>query len=251
MKTVEPFTPDPRWFEAPRERTPQFLTTYAKVSIGLQRALRVLALRHFFIDLDRYRNQLSAYTLLAYASSRAFRPLSRTDFTYDVTNSTMMTMFFRMSRRKMTSALEDTEAVLLAAGETELARMYDPRHAEHILRIVKKQKRFRKPLHRLLIAEGRLLNELMVFSGLGEAPPKERLKKGAIVMRKWRAILSHLCLGSDLSGIAPELFEATTKVYLAVGKPELLDLLWDDDDAAQGAAETQTGLPKLGELSTG
>ncbi|MDQ6760170.1 MAG: hypothetical protein M3Z32_09945 [Acidobacteriota bacterium] len=249
MKTLEPFTPDPRWFEAPRERTPEFLTTYAKVSIGLQRALRGLAVRHFFIDLDRHRNQLSAYTLLAYASSRAFRPLSRTDFSYDVTNPAMMTMFFRMSRRRMTSALEERQAVVLAAGDTELARMYDPRHAEHVLRIVKKQKRFRKPLHRVLVAEGKLLNELMVFSGLAEAPPKERLKRSAIVMRKWRGILSHLCLGSDLSGIAPELFEATTNVYLAAGKTELLDLLWDDDEAPGEGAQTQARLPKLGELS--
>ncbi len=233
MKKIEPFSPDPRWFEAPRERTPQFFTTYAKVSVALQQALRQLAVRHFFVDLSRYRNERSAYTLLAYASSRRFRPLSRTDFTYDVTNATVMTTFFRMSRRKMIAALTEAQTLLLAAGETELAKLYDPDDVRHILKIVKKQKRFRKPLHRLLIAEGKLLNELTGFSGLQDASPKERLRAGSLIMKKWRLILSHLCLGSDLSGLAPELFEAATNAYVAVGQPGPIDAPWplDGDDA--------------------
>ena len=233
MKKVEPFSPDPRWFEAPRERTPQFFITYAKVSVALQLALRRLVLQHFFVDLNRYKNQRSAYTLLAYASSRRFRPLSRTDFTYDVTNATVMATFFRMSRRKLIAALTEAQRQLLAAGQTEVAKMYDPHDVRRILKIVKKQKRFRKPLHRLLIAEGKLLNELMGFSGLQDHSPKERLRAASLIMKEWRSILTHLCLGSDLSGLAPELFEAATAAYLAVGQPGPLEALWpieEDED---------------------
>jgi hypothetical protein len=237
MKKVEPFSPDPRWFEAPCERTPQFFTTFAKVSVALQLALRHLTVQHLSADLQRYKNVHSVYTILAYAASRRFRPLSRTDFTYDVTNATAMATFFRMSPRKLTAALGEVQMQLLAAGETELAKMYDPSLAPRILRLIKKQKRFRKPLRRLLVVEGKLVNGLMGFSALQDKSPKERLRAASLMMKEWRSTVSHLCLGSDFSGLAPQLFEVATEAYLAAINPHPIDAarpfeddeLFDDD----------------------
>ena len=243
MKIAEPFTPDPRWFEAPRERSPEFFITYAKVSLALQRALRQLAVRDYFSETARYRNGTSAFTLLAYASSRPFRPTTRTDFTYDVTNPIAMERFFNISRKKLLAALVQANARLLGAGESGLAEIYHPREVGRILRLVKKQKRFRKPLHRLLIAEGKLLNELTGFSGLAHATPKERLKHSAAITKRWRAILSHLCLGSDLSGIGPELFAIATDAYLAANATDPIDMesIDEDEDDEDNDRDTDEG----------
>ena len=242
MKTAEPIIPDPRWFEAPRERSPQFFITYAKVSLALQRALRQLALRDYFSDIGRYRNENSALALLAYASSRPFRPTTRTDFAYDVTNPSAMARFYNISKKKLIAALGETQARLLAAGEPELAKIYDPREVGQVLKLVKKQKRFRKPLHRLLIAEGKLLNELTGFSGLENATPRERLKQGAAITKQWRAILSHLCLGSDMSALAPELFAVATDAYLAANTTEPSDNDDEDDDDDQESDDGTSSL---------
>ena len=107
---TEPFTPDPRWFEAPRERSPQFFITYAKVSLALQRALRQLAVRDYFGEIDRYRDARSALTLLAYSCSRPFRPTTRIDFAYDVTNPTAMARFFNIPKKTFAATLAETHA---------------------------------------------------------------------------------------------------------------------------------------------
>jgi hypothetical protein len=227
MNQIDSLTPDPRWFDAPRERTPQFFCIYAQVSMALQEALRETVPPALFADLDEFKNQRGAYAMLAYASSRPYRPKSRTDFTYDLTNATAMMTFYRFSKRKLTAGLAEAHASLMAAGQEELAQHYEPRNIKFILKAVKKRKRFRKPLHRLLIAEGKLVNELTAFSGLHECSVREQQKEAMMILRRWRLTFRHLCFGSDLSRLAEPLFEVATKAYVEASRMEQPETLLD------------------------
>lgn len=232
MTYIDSFIPDPRWYDAPHERTPDFFRTYAQVSIALQEALRQLAPATFLADVSHFEKQQASYVMLAYAASRPFRPKSRTDFCYDVTNASAMRTFYRFSRRKLNASLVEAQARLLACGQDELAPLYDPREIRYILPALKR-KRLRRPLHRLLLAEGKLLNELTAFGGLDECSPKKRRKQAALIWKRWRSILQHACLAIDLSCLARPLFEAATRAYLnareqaALSEPDSVDHLLD------------------------
>lgn len=229
MNDSDSLIPDPRWFQAPNERTPRFFLTYSQVSIAVQEALREMAPAEFFADLSQFKNERAAYAMLAYAASRPFRPKSRTDFTYDVTNATAMMTFYRFSRRKLIAGLGEAHARLVAAGHDDLAQLYDPWDLKYMLKAVKK-KRSRKPLHRLLLAEGKLVNELTGFSGLDAYSPKEQKKETGMIVKRWRSTLRNLCLGIDLSSLAAPLFEVATNAYLNVNQPESVSEpeLWDE-----------------------
>jgi hypothetical protein len=228
MHNFDLWIPDSRWFDAPHERTPQFFQTYSAVSIALQAKLRELLPAEYFADLSRFENERLSYAILAYSASRPFRPKTRTDFTYDVTNTTAMAGFYRLSRRKLIASLERAQARLLAAGRPDLAKLYEPNDIRYILKAIKKQKRIRRPMHRLLVAEGKLVNELTAFSGLDQASFKERRKQAARITKTWRSTLQRICLDRDLRAIGPQLFEAVTEVYLTSREPrpasEVLDL---------------------------
>src|SRR5947209_18446983 len=143
VQSNDTLVPDPRWYAAPNERRPQFFLIYSKVSVALQLALRELAPAELFTDLTRYEDLRLGYAMLVYAASRPFRPKTRTEFTYDVLNPSVMTTFFRLSRPKLMAGLAAAQAKLHAAGLDEIARHYDPREVKYIVRAARKQKRFR------------------------------------------------------------------------------------------------------------
>ncbi len=227
MENAPPLNPDACWYNAPRERTPQFFSTYSHISMALQEALRILAPRLFFADVRRFEDPQIAWPLLTYAASPIYRPRVRTEFSWDVLHASSMRSFYRLAQRNLPAHLEPVSIRLAAEGRTDLLPNYLEDQAAKIIDTVQTHRRHRKLLQRPVVSEGRLLNELMRFSNLALAKPRVRARGNAEFAKNWRAILGRFYGPQDFSVLGPVLLDVATRALLQAGMAVETETVWE------------------------
>ena len=205
------------WLAAPDERTPRFFPVFARVSEAIQTLLRERVPSHYFVDPRAFTNVRTAYPMLVYQASRPFRGKMRTELTYDVLNPKTLAVFFRTVRPALAEVLEIVKGRLIAEGLTELAALYEPRHANAILESVQRLSKSRRCLHVLIRAESGLVTTLIDLAGLGNLAVKQQARRMASFEKKWRYQLRRMYPGIDLTWLAGELLETATRALEDTG----------------------------------
>jgi hypothetical protein len=203
--------PSSLWFQAPAEGSGPFYPTFRRISIALQMEMRRCIPSGYFSVLERYRDVRTAYPMLVYQCSRSFRGRSKTDYTHDVLNSVSMARMFRLTRPRLTRALPALVAQLQAAGLDDTAKFYDPKNAGRILRAVRTQMKYRRPLEALLVGEGRLVNELIRFHAASSSTERQRASMVKLFRKRWTGTLRHIFPGSDFRQCGPGVLNAATR----------------------------------------
>lgn len=146
------------WLDSPGEGDPLFFPAYARVSVAVQRSLRVWLPYVYFASLERYETPAIAFPLVVYQASSPFAGRPKYDFNYDVMSDRSMAWFFRLADRQLPVELARIEALLLAAGKPRTAALYSPKRARDILTSVRRRPRL---LHSLLVADTFFFNALV------------------------------------------------------------------------------------------
>lgn len=192
---------DPAWQNAPSETELNYFPAWQKVSLALQRALRVWIPAAYFGDGTRYEDRPEAYPLLVYAASRLCHGRPRTEFTYDIADPETLPRAMFMIGQSLQRVLTDVEQRLFDEGRPGLARRYAPIWYEDILRAVRAKPR---PLIALLGNEAALINAVVDLGSshrLGAVKPFARTTSLAL-----RNIY-----GMDLRTLAVPLLQEVTK----------------------------------------
>lgn len=206
---------DPLWLSAPQEGTRQFQQLFVSVSCALQTALRLLVPTLYFSDPLRYGNPKLAYPLLVYAASKPLRGRRSGQFTYDPLETDVMLYFQRTVRIHMPAMLRGISSGLCAAGMSETAADYEPRHAAKIMLRVLRRAALRKRLHGLLTIEAQLLRALIELSGKDSL--SERSQASALFRARelWESRFRRLYASQDHSSIAADVLAASTEALRA------------------------------------
>jgi hypothetical protein len=213
--------PDERWLSLPAERSAAFLPTFARISVALQTILRDRVPAVYFQRQERFRDWKSAYPMLVYQSSRPFRGRVRTELTYDVLSPQSMMILFRRAKGNLAPLLEQTETALRAAGYSEVAAHYSPRHAPEIIESVQRLSANRRFLYRLIRTESALVEALVDLSGLADLSVRERTTRLVTFRKKWQFQLRRLYPGGDFTGLAPALLDAAAQALLSFSESRL------------------------------
>jgi hypothetical protein len=168
------------WLDAPGERDPGFFPVYARVSVAVQRAIRVWLPYVYFSDLDRYGTLDAAFPLIVYQASRPFAGRPKYDFSYDVTNERCVAGFFRMAASQLSGELARAEELLLRAGEKRTAAFYSPKQARSILSSVQRKPRL---LYSLLVADAFLVSALVNLGCQGHSLKEKAAQDPAEAVR--------------------------------------------------------------------
>ena len=144
------------WAKPPIERQHRFFRVYRMVSRAFQQCLRDRFPEAYFTGPDCYSDTASAWPVLLFAASTPFMSRSRHVFNYDVLDNESIERFYRSAERGLPRVLADVEAKLLAAGMTDLAKLYAPSQSRRIVAFVKRD---RNPMRSLLLAESMLFNQ--------------------------------------------------------------------------------------------
>ncbi len=144
------------WTRPPIERQHGFFHVYRMVSRAFQRCLRDRFPEAYFANPARYTDTATAWPVLLFAASTPFMGKNRHVFNYDVLDNDSIDRFYRSAERGLPRVLAETEAKLIAAGRTDLAKLYAPRHAHRIVEFVKRD---RNAMRSLLLAESMLFDE--------------------------------------------------------------------------------------------
>ena len=206
---MKPPTFNSCWLSMPAERSAAFLPTFVRMSVAIQCVLRERVPVEYFRDLEKYRDLKPAGPMLVYQASPPFRGKKRTELTYDVLNPALIAMLFRRAKPKLVELLAQAESRLRAEGMAELADQYAPRRTSAILDCVQKLSKSRRHLYVLIRGESILMDALVQLSGLGDFPPKMKVKKWAAFEKRWNFQLRRFYQGSDFTHLGPLLLEAT------------------------------------------
>ncbi len=160
------------WLEAPGEREAEFFPAYARMSVAVQRAVRLWLPYIYFSDIGRYENLGAAFPLVVYQVSRPFNGRPKAEFTYDVLNDARMVGFRRMAAAALPVEMERIQSLLVQAGRTSTAAYYRPERAPNIVASVKADRSRR--LRSLLVADALLVDALVNLGCRGR-----RLRKQA------------------------------------------------------------------------
>ncbi len=196
---------DSCWFQAPRERTPDFFPKFIRISVAVQAGLRQRLPEIYLADIERFRNTRMVYPLLVYAASRPFSSESRTDFSYDILNPALMRRFRYSVRKNLPRLLDNAAQRLRAAGMNDVARQYRASKSSDIIETVDRLKICRRRLEAVIVAETRLIDALFQFAGSDRLPLKERTKIWASVSKEWLSVLRRLYARKDFRWLGPEL----------------------------------------------
>lgn len=215
------------FFEAPRQRSPQYYEAFARVSLAIQQALRAWLPYMFFADLDRYGDPEVAYPMLAYQASRPFSRKGSPEFTYDVMNPESVRRALRSASAPLAELLESASALLAASGRETVAHRYrrlEPRT------LVEAVKRAPKAFQGLLAAEACFVGEvikLALEARLLREEPAEAPRRLYRLVSQFTENL-HQRLRRLYRGLAPVnlgslvLIEASRALSLAHGIPSPL-----------------------------
>jgi hypothetical protein len=201
---------DPRWFDAPPEKSTHFFPTFVRVSMALQAELRRLLPERYLSVLERCEDIHMVYPLLVYGASRPFPGEPRTDFTYDILNKEMMKTFYFSVRTDLPAMLAPIWQRLRAAGLDRIAAYYRPDRSKRIIASVQRLKMTRRRLNHILMMETRMVNDLIAFAGIKELHPRRQQQAArkcskALLIRLRRIFAKH-----DFTGIAQEVIDAIT-----------------------------------------
>ncbi len=213
------------WLAAPGERDPDFFEAYSRVSVAVQRAIRVWLPYIYFSDVSRYNTLEAAFPLIIYQVSRPFQGKPKYDFTYDALDERTMSGFFRMAGQQLPAELARVEQLLLRSGLAGTAAFYSTRRARNILESVQSRPRLLKSL---LVADAFLVDALVNLGCRGRRLRQDAAGDPAQAVR-------------DLSRFAADLVKAFHgKLRRLYGGQEFLalgGLLLVEATAALGAAE--------------
>jgi hypothetical protein len=168
------------WLDAPGERGPEFFATYSRVSVAVQRAIRLWLPYIYFSDVTRYETLEAAFPLVVYQVSRPSHGKPPYEFTYDVLGEQSMEGFFRMTGQQLPGELARVEEVLLSAGRKRTAAFYSPRRARDILASVQRRRRL---LNSLLVADAFLVDALVNLGCRGHRLRQNAAKDPAEAVR--------------------------------------------------------------------
>ncbi|RPI07931.1 MAG: hypothetical protein EHM65_11095, partial [Acidobacteriales bacterium] len=146
------------WLEAPGERDLQYFPVYSKVSVTVQRALRLWLPLSYFSGIASYDTLETAFPLVVYQASRPFAGARKFELTYDAMSQQRMAVFFRMAAQRLPKELARVEELLIEAGKRGTAAFYAPRHARNILTSVQRRP---KLIHSLVAADAHFVNALV------------------------------------------------------------------------------------------
>lgn len=146
------------FFEAPRQRSPQYYEAFGQVSLAIQQALRAWLPYMFFADLDRYGDPEVAYPMLAYQASRPFSRKGSPEFTYDVMNPESVRRALRSAGPPLAELLETASALLAASGRETEAHRYRRLEPKTLVETVR---RAPKAFQGLLAAEACFVGEVI------------------------------------------------------------------------------------------
>ena len=202
------------WRKAPAERTARFFAVYSAVSVALQTELRRRIPDEWFRDPARFENVQLAWPLLTWQASLPFRPRTRNALTCDVLDNRIMKRFFREARLKLPGLLPGVHLRIMAEGRPELARGYEPKHAQSIALYVERNVRCRARLEGLLVAEAALLNGLIGLAGLAGMTRREQTRRVRSLAKIWNAQLRTIYTRQDFRWLLPELLKTATRAFL-------------------------------------
>jgi hypothetical protein len=146
------------WREAPSEGAPGAFSTYCRMSVAVQQAMRRWLPYVYFEDLDRYGALATALPLVVYLASKPFTGGLRTDFTYDPLAENDMVQFFRSAEKSLRKELSLIHQALMLTGRNKIARFYHPSQAATILQSVRRRPAL---VRALLFSDGLLVNTLV------------------------------------------------------------------------------------------
>jgi hypothetical protein len=207
--------PETCWLSAPDERSPAFFPVFARISLGVQIALRERVPATYFEELNAYRDIKKAYPMLIYEASRPFRGRVRTELTYDVLNPETLARVIRSAKLSLSELLTRAESRLNAAGWIDIANHYQPKRTQDIIDSVQRLSKSRKCFYCLIRAESVLMNALTELGGLGALKPKEQDRRLATFEKRWSFQLRRLYPGTDFLWLAPFLLDAATQALLS------------------------------------
>ena len=150
------------WLSAPDERSPDFFATYARVSKAVQGALRRWVPYLFFREMEMYGDSEFGFPLAVYQALRPYRGRPRSSFTFDVLNTELVALAYRLAMRDIDPVAERIECVLSATGLHRIARHYEADRLKTLINYVKKQ---RRSMNSLLVGDT-VLVEAFVRLGL-------------------------------------------------------------------------------------
>ncbi|HVX65968.1 MAG TPA: hypothetical protein VHA11_05160, partial [Bryobacteraceae bacterium] len=169
------------WLRAPAEGDPEFFDVYSKVSIAVQQATRRWLPYVYFSEIERYAELSAAYPLIFFASTRPFGGRPRSDFAYDLVDPDSPGVARPWAARPLAAALEHVHALLIAAGQTQLARSYASWRAPEILAGIVKKPRL---LNALLTGDAFFVDRLVRLgvearetAGLVASDPRKATRK--------------------------------------------------------------------------
>jgi hypothetical protein len=208
------------WRCTPSEKDPAFFTTYAGISVAVQKTLRTWLPYLHFSQGCHYETAPMAIPLLVYAASEPFPGKPKQEFVYDVLNEQRMAQFFRTAAKHLPSDLEHRSRWLRAAGSEEAAARYAPARAG---KFVEAQAARPRAVMRFVAAEAWIVNALV---NLGctlarETPGQlDPVLLAENLVKDLHARLRKLHAGQDfLEAVPLILIAATSALGAACGRP--------------------------------
>jgi len=208
---IQFFKPDAQWLSAPAECKTDFLPAFSAISRAVQVALRESLPRAYFQRLEEFGDRQRANAILLFQATPPFRAKVRTDLTYDVLNPRTLEILARRARPGLTRSLTAVEAKLRSAGQIELASQYAPWRVSEILVSVQRLARSRRSLLSLIRGEGMLVNALVQLGGAPNISARKQKARMASFCKKWNSQFRGMCIGKDLSSLAPLILNAATE----------------------------------------
>lgn len=217
---------------SPRERDPRYFRTWQRVSLSLQRALRVWISGNYFRDLAQFDDRETAYHVLVYSAARLCYGRPKTEFTFDAADPRLVDSALHNIGTSLRLVLEQVSERLRRAGKIELSRRYSHVWRQDILRGVKKRPR---SLIALFAAEAKLIDAIIDLGTSGDVGRYTRSSNSAL--RK--------ILGLDLRPLCVRALEETVRVLReqsAGGGNHFADVRPDQDFNALGPRSPNSGI---------
>ena len=142
------------WLSAPDERSPDFFATYSRVSKAVQGALRRWVPYMFFRDAETYGDPEFGFPLAIYQALRPYRGRPRSMFTFDVLNTELVALAYRLAMRDIDPLARRIKDFLTERGLADTARHYQTERLKPLVNSVKKQ---RRSLSSLLVGDTMLV----------------------------------------------------------------------------------------------
>ncbi len=208
------------WRRAPSEKAPAFFTTYAGISVAVQKTLRTWLPYLHFSRGHPYETASTAVPLFVYAASEPFPGKPKQEFVYDVLNEQRMAQFFRTAAKHLPSYLEQRSRWLRGAGSEEAAARYAPARAG---KFVEAQAARPRGVMRFVAAEAWIVNALVNLGCTLARETPERLDPVLLaenLVKDLHARLRKLHAGQDfLEAVPLILIAATSALGAACGRP--------------------------------